>query len=255
MKVKKQNLKWKNMTRQDRISRILYLLIRLIVLVIIILSAIFYFFTEKDESRSRLVFNGVMAFVLLMLSLVPSTIERTLKIEIPTFMEITFIVLATLAFLLGEIGDFYITYPWWDSFLHTVTGGLIACVGFVILNLLNDNSLTKTKIHIPPVFAVVFVFCFSLACGGIWEMIEWIMDSINGTNMQRHRDNITGIPFEGRDALKDTMKDFFLDALGAIIVSIIGFFDIKRNTNFMLNTFKVELMHDKNEEKDLDENK
>ncbi len=237
-----EETKKKRFLQKDSVKRILFISVRVIVIAILVLNVVFYFFTENDDARSRMIFNGLMALVLLILSLIPSIMEHAWKIDIPSYMEIIFLIFATLAFLFGEIGDFYIKFSWWDTFLHTMSGGLIACVGFVLLNLLSDE---KKSIKIPPIFAAIFVFCFSIACGAVWEMIEWVADTINGTNMQRFRDNITEVPFEGRDALFDTMKDLFLDAIGALVVSIIGYFDIKYNHNFMLNTFKVEKVESK----------
>ncbi|MGM9969950.1 MAG: hypothetical protein ACI35S_06095 [Anaeroplasma sp.] len=231
--------KIKDFLKKDGVKKLLFFLVRIIVIMIIVLSIIFIPFTENDEHRSRLIFNSLMAFVLLMLSLLPSILEKTWKIDIPSFMEIIFLIFSTLAFLFGEIGDFYIEISWWDSMLHTLTGAAIACVGFVILNFFNNGNITK-EFHLGPIFACIFVLCFSISCGAIWEMIEWLADSINGTNMQRYMDSITLVPYEGRRALMDTMKDLFLDAGGAFAVTILGYIDLKLHNGKIIKYLKVE---------------
>ena len=181
-----------------------------------------------------------MAFVLLMLTLIPSFLEKQLQIDIPSVMEIIFLVFSILAFLLGEIGDFYIKYKWWDSMLHTMSGVLLGCVGFVFLNFFNNNNHIKT-FKLGAGFAAVFVLCFTLACGTFWEIIEFMADTINGTNMQRYQDNFTAEGFVGRAALFDTMKDLIQDFIGGLIISIIGYIDIKRN-NIFVNKLKVKIL-------------
>ncbi|MBQ3253981.1 MAG: hypothetical protein IJA65_05430 [Acholeplasmatales bacterium] len=227
------------------VKRFLFIIVRVIVISIISLSLAFIPFTDNDEQRSRLIFNALMAFVLLMLSLLPSIMEKTWKIEIPSFMEVIFLIFSTLAFLFGEIADFYIEYTWWDSMLHTLTGAAIACLGFTIINFVNDNK-SFSSFHLGPVFACIFVLCFSLSCGVVWEMIEWLADTINGTNMQRYMDSATGITYEGRRALLDTMKDLFLDGLGAVVITILGYIDIKLHNGRVIEIFKVEKLKQDN---------
>ena len=60
--------------------------------------------------------------------------------------------------------------------------------------------------NLSPVFIAVFAFCFALALGAVWEIYEFTMDSVFGTNMQKYMlDN--GTALIGQAALQDTMKD------------------------------------------------
>lgn len=60
-----------------------------------------------------------------------------------------------------------------------------------------------------------------------WELIEYGIDIIAGSNMQRHTNSITGEPFLGQRALADTMRDFISTIFGALPFSIIGYFNLK----------------------------
>ena len=46
--------------------------------------------------------------------------------------------------------------------------------------------------------------------------------------MQRYSDSVTREPFLGRAALFDTMKDLVLDTIGALVIAIISYVDLKR---------------------------
>lgn len=79
---------------------------------------------------------------------------------------------------------------------------------------------------------VAWIICFSLAVGAIWEILEFITDGLFGLNSQEFYASSgtfdTVQPRIGRDALWDTMVDLILDLLGAIIIAVVGYFDIRR---------------------------
>ena len=66
----------------------------------------------------------------------------------------------------------------------------------------------------------------SFALGAVWEIYEFTMDSVFGTNMQKYMlDN--GTALIGQAALQDTMKDIIVDAIGALVMSTIGYISLK----------------------------
>ena len=227
---------------KEKLSKVLFIVTKVVAGLIMVLSTVFIFVTKDDESRSRLIFNALMALVLLILTFIPLVVEKAFKVDIPSIMEIIFLVFSVLSFLLGEIGDFYIKYRWWDSMLHAMSGILLGCLGFVLLNYFNKNDNFKS-FHLGPAFAALFVLCFTITCGTLWEIIEWFADTLNGTNMQRFEDNITGEGFIGRDALYDTMKDLILDSIGGVIIAIVGYLDIKFNKG-LVDKLKVEIVNE-----------
>lgn len=230
--------KFSNMSKMDRVRWLIFIFVRIIVLILIAL-AILLIATAKDsesvsaeEIESRGVFVLANAILMLIASFLPSILERAWKVEIPSFMEILFIVFCFLSLILGEIANFYSYFYGWDSMLHASSGVLITSLGFIVLNTLNKSDHISSKMS--PIFVCIFAFSFSLAIGALWEIVEYVLDSINGTNMQRYRDNFNEtILFCGREALKDTMKDIILDATGSFIVAIIGYIDLKCHKVFV----------------------
>ena len=78
----------------------------------------------------------------------------------------------------------------------------------------------------------MFAFCFAVTMGVFWEFFEYGADRILGTNMQKFR-----FPELGQDGLIDTMSDLFVDALGALITSIIGYFYIQKKNDVLLKDY------------------
>lgn len=163
--------------------------------------------------------GGVIMFL-------PMMLERKLKFEIPDSMEILFFVFLYGAIYLGEVRSFYYRFANWDTILHTFSGGMLGTLGFSVVNLLNRSK--KVKIDLSPLFVSLFAFCFAVMVGVLWEIYEFTFDGILGLNMQKFRLE-SGEMLVGREALADTMEDLIVDALGALIIAVIGFFAIKRN--------------------------
>ena len=101
---------------------------------------------------------------------------------------------------------------------------MLGALGFVLVNLLNDAP--NVKMSLSPGFVAFFAFCFALACGAVWEIYEYLMDGLLHMNMQ-HFAVEDGTPLLGRAALLDTMKDLIVDALGALVIAVIGYFPLR----------------------------
>jgi len=203
---------------------ILYRFLRIIIGLLFVMNVVGIFLVTDDSQQSRLAFNAFQALAFLLVSTIPSVIEKKGNLNIPDFMEVIFIVMCICHFILGEMYDFFININWWDSMLHTFSGMMVAILGFSIVNSINQEN---ESMNIPPIFIALFAICFSVTVGVLWEIVEFIIDFLTSSNMQRYKDNITGVPFSGRRALLDTMKDLILDTLGACIISIIGFIDLR----------------------------
>ena len=203
---------------------IFYRVLRIIIGLLFVLNVVGIFIVKDDSQRSRLAFNAFQAFGFLLVSTIPSVIEKKGKLNIPDFMEVIFIIMCICHFILGEMYDFFKNIRWWDSMLHTFSGMMVAILGFSIVNSINQEN---KDMNIPPIIIALFAICFSVTVGVLWEIVEFLIDFISSSNMQRFKDNYTGEPFVGRKALLDTMKDLILDTLGACIISIIGFLDLR----------------------------
>lgn len=156
---------------------------------------------------------------------IPGFIEKRLKIDIPDALELLYFVFLFCAVYLGEVRDFYHRIPFWDNILHTMSGGMLAVVGFYVVYVL--NKWDKLQVDLSPFFVAFFAFCFAVACGVVWEIYEFTVDSLFKMNMQKYLTG-TGEALVGAAALHDTMIDLVLDTLSALAVATAGFFSIRK---------------------------
>ncbi len=195
----------------------------------------------------------------LVLFLAPAFVEKQFHLKLPTAMEITVLVFIFCAEVLGEIACFYVRFPLWDTMLHTVNGFLFAAFGFCLVDLLNENP--KAKFQLTPPFLALVAFCFSMTIGVVWEFFEYLMDHLLALDMQKDA-VLTGfqsvaldptqrnIPVAVRDivqtvittadgteyviagyldiGLTDTLKDLFVNFIGAAVFSVFGWIYVKQ---------------------------
>lgn len=241
-----------------------YIVLRLIVIV----SLVFALVRGNFE-------NAVLCVATLLLLLAPSFIEKSFSVELPSVLEIIIMCFAFSHAILGEIGCFYVKAPWWDTMLHTLNGFLCAGVGFSLIDLLNRDK--RFRFELSPVYVALVAFCFSMTVGVLWEFFEFGSDMIFKTDMQKDTvirsitsvaldptksntpvtvDGITSVVVNGRElgvggyldiGLIDTMKDFIVNFIGAVVFSIFGFIYIKYRgrksrvvENFMVTVRKEE---------------
>ena len=203
---------------------VVYVILRAVVLVIMVMQIF---------NRN---WNDVFFCVLtLVLFLIPSFIERRIKVNIPDTLEIIVLLFIFAAEILGEIRGYFINVPGWDTALHTANGFLAAAIGLALIDILNRSD--RFAISLSPLFVVMVSFCFSMTVGVVWEFFEYGMDVFFGTDMQKNT-IINGFVDIG---LHDTMKDLLVNFLGAALFSLLGFFHIKNrgkgNTSRFLRRF------------------
>lgn len=220
---------------------------------ILIGGIISIFFVDDEASRSRLALIIVQTFIMILLIFVPNILNKIIHIKIPVIMEVLYIIFCFGAIILGDVADFYGKYGWWDSLLHAASGVLLGILGYVIIN--TFNHVQGDNIKFSPLFVSIWVVCFALAAGAVWELIEFSVDGLFGLNSQQYMENtgtiLEGQPLVGHEALRDTMMDLGLDFLGALIISIIGFFDLRKQRKG-ITTLKLELENkDKNNEEEI----
>ena len=230
--------------REHRSSFIVYFTLRIIVIVMLILQLL-----------NRNYENVFLCALTLVLLIMPSLVQITFKVELPTTLEIFILVFIFAAEILGEISEFYLVFPFWDTVLHTINGFLAAAIGFSMVDLLNRSE--KIVFNLSPLFMAIVAFCFSMTIGVVWEFFEFVMDQIIGYDMQKDTvihvirsvtldpaghnvpyviDNITETAVNGQKlglggyldiGLIDTMQDLIVNFIGAFIFSVIGFFYVK----------------------------
>ncbi len=147
----------------------------------------------------------------LILTFTPSFIAKNLKINLPVEFEFLVFLFISGSMFFGEIFKFYHVFWWWDLFLHALSAILLGFGGFLSVYIM----YTEKRIRTSPRFIALFAFCFAVAIGAMWEIIEFSIDISIGWNMQK-------------SGLIDTMTDLIVDAAGALLVSVGGYFYLKR---------------------------
>ena len=195
-----------------------------------------------------------MFSISLILFLIPAFVEKNFGIELPCLLEIIILLFIFAAEILGEMESYYTKVPNWDTMLHTINGFICAAVGFGMIDILNRNE--KIKFELSPVFLAIVAFCFSMTIGVLWEFFEFFCDAFFQTDMQKDFivnsisttllsgntkapqiiNGIKSVAVNGQDlgingyldiGLYDTMKDLFVNFIGAVVFSVIGYFYVR----------------------------
>ena len=243
-KPKDTALRLKATIRQQPAVFAVYVVLRLIVVAELVLSIL------RGEYESAFI-----CLLVLILFILPFFIQQNFGIQLPTTLEIIILLFIFAAEILGELEGYFITYPNWDTMLHTTTGFLSAATGFALIDILNRNS--RIKFHLSPIYVALAAFCFSMTVGVLWEFFEFGMDRLFHLDMQKDTvvqsitsvmldptngnppitiDGIHSVAVNGNDlgfdgyldiGLYDTMEDLFVNFIGAVTFSVIGYFYIK----------------------------
>ena len=230
--------------RQQPAVFAVYVVLRLIVVAELVLSIL------RGEYESAFI-----CLLVLILFILPFFIQQNFGIQLPTTLEIIILLFIFAAEILGELEGYFITYPNWDTMLHTTTGFLCAATGFALIDILNRNS--RIKFQLSPIYVALAAFCFSMTVGVLWEFFEFGMDRLFHLDMQKDTvvqsitsvmldptnsntpitiDGIHSVAVNGNDlgfdgyldiGLYDTMEDMFVNFIGAVTFSVIGYFYIK----------------------------
>lgn len=235
-----------------RSSLAIYLILRFLVVICMILQII-----RGDLN------NALLCLLSLVLLFAPLFIQNKYEITLPDSLEISIYLFIFSAEILGEINNFYGIIPHWDTCLHTINGFLATAVGFSLVDLLNKNS---NDINLSPFYLCLVAFCFSMTIGILWEFFEYGGDKLVKFDMQKDTlitnissvylnpdnenkpvvvDNIGKTEIFDKDGkllyvidggyldigLNDTMKDLFVNFLGALVFSVFAYIGLKNNKN------------------------
>lgn len=146
-------------------------------------------------------------------------------------MEIIILVFAFAAEILGEINHYYTLVNGWDTALHTLNGFLCAAVGFALVDMLNRNR--RIKFILSPGYLALTAFCFSMTVGVLWEFFEFAGDQffiqdIKDTAITTADGLVIHVNGYLDIVIIDTMKDLFVNFIGAVIFSTIGYIYVKQ---------------------------
>lgn len=221
---------------------VVYLLLRFLVILVMVRQIFLHNY-----------WNAFLCILVLIQFLIPYFITKKLKIELPSIFEIIILLFIFSSEVLGEIQNFYGVFKHFDTVLHTLNGFLCAAVGFSLIDLCNNNS---EKFNLSPLYLTIVAFCFSMTIGVLWEFLEYSIDKVMLSDMQKDKlvtkissvylnsdgknkaiviDDINKTIIYTSDGetiidggyldlgLNDTMKDLIVNFVGAVVFSIFGY--------------------------------
>jgi hypothetical protein len=158
--------------------------------------------------------TAVITSGIILVTLAPLLLQRRVQVFIPPEIELLSIAFVFAALFLGEVRGYYQRFWWWDVALHASSGFLLGIIGFLLVHVLNEKE--EIDVHMNPGFVAFFAFLFGLGAGALWEIFEFTMDQVFGLNMQKPM-------FGDPSGLTDTMWDLIVDAVGALVISLLGY--------------------------------
>lgn len=234
--------------RKKSVVAAVYIVLRLLVILVMVAQ----FFNGNFE-------NVFLCILTLILFLLPTIFEKSLQIDLPNALEIIILLFIFAAEILGEIRAFYTTFAYWDTMLHTINGFLCAAIGFSLVDMCNRHK--RVSLSLSPVYMAIVAFCFSMTIGVLWEFFECTMDQFFLLDMQKDTvvnvissvnldptgcntpvaiKGITDVIVVCGDeqiplgvggyldiGILDTMKDLWVNFIGAVVFSILGYFYVK----------------------------
>lgn len=266
----RESMAWRRV-RHKKALLWLYNILRLLVILVMVLQIL-----------NRNYENVYICVLTLLLFALPSFVERRMHIDLPDALEVFILLFIFAAEILGEIQEYYLIFPFWDTVLHTINGFLFAAIGFSVVNILNRDK--DTSMSLSPFYMALTAFCFSMTIGVLWEFFEWTMDSFFGLDMQKDTIltafNTVNLDPNGHNVaypvrgvvdtilvyadgtqqrlglggyldvgLHDTMMDLLVNLIGATIFSFVGYFYVKsKGKGKLARMFIPEVMEQPNGE-------
>lgn len=245
----------KTLKNKSRSTIIVYFILRILVIICMVAQAMHGNWN-----------NVFLCALTLAMFTIPTFITNKFSIELPSFLEITVYLFIFAAEILGEIQNFYGIFKHWDTILHTLNGFLCAAVGFSLIDILNRKE--RFHIKLSPIFLGLVAFCFSMTIGVLWEFFEYAADRYFLLDMQKDRVvqvvssvelnpedknepvvikdiNKTEIHYNNGEIItieggylelgrNDTMKDLFVNFIGAVVFSVLGLLYVKDRDEYKI---------------------
>lgn len=140
-----------------------------------------------------------------------------LKEPLPNVLSASYAVFVFGASDLGSACGFYDRISFWDLIMHGMFGFLCCLTIFVFLLRWSGGRLN-------PVGAMILVFVFTMGIAALWEVWEYLADSITGGDSQRVEESIA----LGKSPVADTMEDIIVAMAGCVLFDLALFFDGRR---------------------------
>ncbi|MDM5337109.1 hypothetical protein QUF84_07760 [Fictibacillus enclensis] len=164
----------------------------------------FYYFSKGTTHSYQVAIGGVLC------GAIPLVLAKFTRLAFNLSITISYLVFLFASQYLGSILHFY-GLGWWDTFLHLLSGALLA---FVAIALYERLVHREGKTEISPWLLFWFVFSFAVLGGVVWEMYEFSMDQLFHMTLQGGGNS-------------DTMVDLIADTTGGLVIAVISLIKTK----------------------------
>ncbi len=196
-------------------------------LIIIITSLISLFYGVKNIITND-IYEMLICLSIIPIMFLPYIIKRLFKIKINDSIIFMYLIFIFFAHFLGSIINLYNSIKYYDRIAHLISGILTSFGALIILILFKHYNPKKI------IFSIIFIFSFSLAIAGLWEVFEFSFDKLFDKDAQHVR--TTGV--------NDTMFDIIAAFLGTSLFSVLYACEEKTGNKIIIKYFIKELTND-----------
>lgn len=197
------------MIKQNRLNNCGYLLLSGISFVFLMITTFQLVRVPNWDVTNWYVIAFSNSLITLILIQLPWIMNRLIKWSLNPRQTLIFYSFIFLTLIVGEAIGVYRITTWYDAVIHVIGGFILALIGYEMYHYLSKENNLKLEI--------LFILGFQAFMGTLWELFEFGMDTVVGSNSQSYFDDIFQQYFIGQAALYDTMTDFLYNTLGAIL--------------------------------------
>ena len=151
--------------------------------------------------KNHLYLQAVLtAFILLFLYILS---ELIFDIGVPKLILLSVMASVFIQTFFGYYLDLFMRSKVFDRYLHAFGTFSFALFFYSLLNIMLSPSIS------PRIFISIFVFTLGMTVGAAFEIIEFVMDKIKHTKMQKN--------------LKDTDFDMIFDSIGSLLAAAVAY--------------------------------
>ena len=201
--MKRKLTRLKDLPKNERIFRIVNLIIMLISFLTCIALAIYYGVIGDPDSR-LLVSLGIALVMVL-----PWLGEMIFRTRLSNILFLSYQLYAIVAGIIGAVLNVYNLVWWFDIVVHLFAGYIFSLLGILLISRFEDYK------KLSPWTVLFFCLSITLAIELIWELAEWGVDNIFKQPVQGPY-----VPGFDKPLVTDTMQDILCNFAGGVIFAI-----------------------------------
>lgn len=168
----------------------------------------------------------LLAFSTALFLAVPWVLEKAFHLRLGHQFTCFYLIFCFLLHMVGLVMRGYYVIPYFDKFAHTLSGPFCTLAGLALFYILKPvKKIEKSDFGL----ASVFSLAVSVAIAGLWEISEYAISLLFGTDPQ----NVLGT------GVGDTMTDMIVCTAGSLLLFIsIYFYYRKGKKSFLMGAFE-----------------